>query len=199
MRTYWVGGLVTCVMLGVPMSVSAQDVGEVEGTYTFRVTLADGQTVVAEGQLVLSEAELDVAGIDETVVALARDRSRWLLQDEARVRVCFGFEDSQRHVGDREFYGGIIPVGLSDWEEADGEVRIHVYQSPDASQYLTGAMTETGLEGRVLQRDWDASSTGAPVEWLRFEAERISEPSPESCERILRFVGERRAGPADPR
>lgn len=192
MRLFKMVAMVACVTAIPDDRLSGQEPGDVAGTYEFRILSADGAAVLARGQFVLVTDTVNLDEIDAAVLSPARERSRWLLQwGEVSARACFGFEESPEYVGEREFYGGIIRSGLSTWTVENDEIRIAVYQSPDASQLLSGKITEQGLEGRVLQRDWNAASTGAPLEWLPFEAMRTSEASTEACERVLRIAGER--------
>lgn len=137
----------------LPATLSAQDPVDVQGSYIFRVLSTDREEVVAEGQFVLGVAEFDLREIDDEVLSFATERSFWLLRPgDAPARVCFGFERSQDYVEGREFYEGVIPVGLSNWTVERGELRIHVYQSPYASQHLAGRAQKWGWRSVCFSR-----------------------------------------------
>ena len=183
-RAFQAALAVATLTLGTAQTAEAQGV---DGMYAFEVLSADGVSVIAVGRFVLSSTPFDLDLLPKDLADARLRRSSYMLGREGRMpRVCFGFEKSHREVGGREFYGGIIHAGLSDWTEENGMITLQVYESPDASQYLSGALTRHGLEGRVLQHDVVMIENPGPVEWLPFKAERVDEASIANCEAVLR-------------
>ena len=183
-RAFQAALAVATLTLGAARTADAQGV---DGMYAFEVLSGDGVSVIAAGRFVLSSTPFDLGLLPKDLADARLRRSSFMLGREERTpRVCFGFEKSHREVGGREFYGGIIHAGLSDWTEENGMITLQVYQSPHASQYLSGALTRHGLEGQVLQYDAAMIENPGPVEWLPFKAERIAEASIENCEAVLR-------------
>ena len=173
------GGLLAVVLLlwGAPSTVEAQ---EIDGTYRFEVLSEDRTAIVAQGRFVLTKAPLDLDRLPERLLAAARQRSDRMARGEPRV--CFAFERADRLVGDREFYGGLIPSGLSDWRRDDDQVIISTYLSADADQALRGTIVGNAMEGHVIQNDWDRRG---PAVWLPFDATKVGPPTLQQCEELL--------------
>jgi len=156
-----------------------------EGTYEVEVFVPGPgeERVLAELRLVLSSEPLQLDSLSRQLAEAAARRSRFLvLRERGGPTACFGFIKSTSYFEGREFYGGIIPYGFSHWVQSGDSVRIHVYQSPDASQALVGRVTPEGFAGRVHQDDWNGRGA---TEWMRFRARRVGPASATECDHAL--------------
>lgn len=184
----------------VLVTVAASQVSfaqEAVGHYRFRILDLSGDSSVAEGEFVLGVEPFSAPEVPEELLARAVARSFWLTRRDARLTTCFSVQTSVRSHDGREFYVGIIQNGVSEWSiDADGQVLIPLYRSPDAAASLVGTIEGPRMVGKVHQRDWHSAAAG-PVEWLAFEADRVADATPDACARVLRLEGTRHeeAGP----
>lgn len=164
---------------------SAAGAQSIAGEYVFQVLSADtpGANTLASGRFVLASEPLDLSPLPVALVQDALRASRWFLRrGDRQPNTCFGFDRSPANVDGHEFYGGIIAAGLSQWRVDGGRTRVHVYQSPDASQFLLGRQTTEGLAGWIEQNDFDGTTR---AEWLPFRAQRVGPPTIEACQAAL--------------
>ncbi len=168
--------LLFVLLLWAPILACAQDV---TGSYTFQVKEADtsGAHLIAAGTLVLMDDSVPTNEIPADLLEEVRQDSRWLLR-EATPDACFGFERSVEEVDGREFYGGIIPAGLSSWDFRVDSVMVKLYQSPDAWMILRGRYEDGRITGVVRQREF---YQGEIADRLPFEAERTGPASSDAC------------------
>ncbi len=165
--------------------VAAQPPQGIAGEYTFQVLSSDDAAAdtIASGRFVLGSSPLDLSSLPAELVRRVLEESRWLMPSaDAQPNMCFGFDRSRATVHGREFYGGILPAGFSEWRERNGQIWVQVYGSPDAAQYLRGRHTGEGIAGAVEQNNFDGTSH---TEWLSFRAKRVGPPTAEGCQAAL--------------
>ena len=84
-----------------------------------------------------------------------------------------------RHVGNREYYPGIIPMALSSVAKAGRAFSLGLYASPDAFFSVILDFDSTGgVTGQGLQNDWDGRG---PPELSVLSARRRGGPEPHAC------------------
>lgn len=168
---------------------------QIPGVYELRVEIDPGEPPAPIGFFALAPDGFSEGSLPARFRSRQLRRSRWLLRDvrrdpnrieDVRPNACFWFPDAPDSIGDREFYTGIVEVGITRWSEAGDTIRVPVYRSPDAAALLVGVRTEAGFEGRVWQYDWDGSRTGP---WLPFVAIADGAWEPESCSELIRRAG----------
>jgi hypothetical protein len=104
-------------------------------------------------------------------------RSFWLLRRSTVTNTCFALPTGPTHVNGQELYAGIIRRGLTQWRREGATVRVRLYQSPDASYTLVGAMTTEGYVGRGEQHNCCGGES--PITY--FLATRVKEADPSAC------------------
>lgn len=170
------------LLLLAPILATAQDV---TGSYNFQVMSGDAEEEhpVATGSFVIMQDPVPTTELPADLVEEARRESQSLLFPDATPSACFGFRMSTQEVDGREFYGGIIPGGLTTWEIQGDTVRVVLYRSPDASMGLAGTYEGRRITGVVRQHE---SYGGKIVDRLPFEAERTGPASVGTCEAAIR-------------
>lgn len=173
--------LLAMLLFLMPSHVSAQDVA---GTYTFRIMSGDSveEQTVATGSLVLMKDSVVTQRLPADLLEEAQRESVHLLRGERVPSACFGFETSTKEIDGREFYGGIIPAGLTTWELQGDTIKVGLYLSPDAGMYLKGNWEGDRISGVV--RQWEAYG-GKIVDGLPFEAERTAPSSTDACRAVI--------------
>lgn len=174
------------LLLLAPIHADAQ---EVAGTYNFRVMNGDSAETqsIATGTFVLMEDSVPTNKLPAALLEKAQQESRWLLFPPKKVTpsACFGFKTSTREVDGREFYGGIIPAGLTTWELQGDTVRVDLYQSPDSWMDLKGSYSGNRISGVVWQ-DKTYGDWNGPGNWLPFEAKRTGPASIDACRAAIK-------------
>ena len=170
------------LLLSAPILAHAQDV---PGSYNFQVMSGDAEEAhpVATGSFVLMQDSVPTTELPTDLLEKAQRESHWLLFPDATPSACFGFGMSTQEVDGREFYGGIIPSGLTTWEVQGDTVRVMLYRSPDASMGLEGSYEGRRITGVVRQHE---GYGGKIVDRLPFEAERTGPASVGTCKAAIR-------------
>jgi hypothetical protein len=132
-------GVVLCSEGDTLARATAQPAPVVPGTYKIGVCPGpcNGDSADVRGWLIITEGQIDTSAFSGKERRTLLDNSMSLLHPNLKPNACFVLETVKR---DTKLLAGLIKVGLTRWDYADGVLSVTLYRSPDASSVAAGVV-----------------------------------------------------------